>query len=187
MTAPRPGRQICPVCGYDDDVEVVLADEEWVFTCRNTTHPMFEWRPKATPAGPGTYRSGIGEELGVYDELLGCIDDGFVEYGVIEHRFSVAAPEVYKELVRRYGHTTRGPSKYTASAFLGGALGQLWREELVEGRWGPATGYWKYNGQVGCYGPAGTPDDGPILSWATFASETLGAEPAEWPALGYRP
>jgi len=51
--------------------------------------------------------------------------------------------------------------RYTASSFLGSALGQLWREGLVAGWMVKATGYWSYNGNVGGYGPIGTgsPDE----------------------------
>ena len=91
----------------------------------------------------------------MYDVLRGCVGDTIAEYGVIEHRFSVAAPETYEYLVKHYGHTAIAPSKYTASAFLGGALGRAARrEDLVAGIWVPATGYWSYNGRVGAYATA---------------------------------
>lgn len=185
--ATRPARQICPVCGLDDDVLLTGVGVEWIMTCSNPRHPLYEWRPTEQARGLHTYRSGIGEELGVYDDLLACVTEGLAEYGVIEHRFAERARDTYDTLVRRYGHTALGPSRYTASSFLGGALGQLWREDLVTGLWGPATGYWAYNGQVGAYGPAGTPESERILTWALFAEETLGLDPASWPALGYVP
>lgn len=185
MAPPKPAHQVCPICAFDDDVETLLAADEWVMTCRNQKHPLFEWRPKDQGAKPGSYRTGVGEELGVYDDLLACVCDGFAEYGVIEHRYSKRVPEAYQFLVTRYGHTAKAPSHYTASAFLGGALGQLWREALVEGVWGPATGYWSYNGRVGSYAPSGTPEDSHILSWEHFAEKTLGVDPYDWPPLGH--
>ena len=32
MTPARPANQVCPICAYDDDVDIVLADDEWVMT-----------------------------------------------------------------------------------------------------------------------------------------------------------
>jgi hypothetical protein len=96
------------------------------------------------------------------------------------------SPDTYRTLVDRYGHTANGPSKYTTSSFLGGALGHLWREGSVAGRWGPATGYWRYNSQVGTYAPSSTPEDGEVLSWAEFARETLNVDPRDWPPLDHR-
>ena len=186
MTPGPPARQLCPLCGHDDEVTSARVDDEWVVSCGSTTHPPMEWRPKEQYQGNGTYRTGIAEELGVYDDLLACVHDGFAEYGVIEYRFAQYAPATYKFLVDRYGHTALGPAGYTTSAFLGGALGQLWREDLVDGLWAPATGYWSYNGQVGAYGPIGTPESADCLSWEEFATSTLGVDPFDWPPLGYR-
>lgn len=183
--SPQPAMQVCPICGYDDDVRVARVDDEWVMTCSSGGHPAYEWRP-ARPSDPRGYRTGLGMELGVYDTLIDCLTDEMVEYGVVEHRFAQAAPEVYSSLVDRYGHRAVRPSKYTASSFLGGALGQLWREELVAGVWGPATGYWSYNSGISAYARPETSEDVPILSWADFATERLGVHPKDWPALGYR-
>jgi len=54
----------------------------------------------------------------VYDTLRDCLTEVMSEYGVIEHRFSHADPSAYRFLVKRYGHTALGPSRYTASSFL---------------------------------------------------------------------
>jgi hypothetical protein len=186
VASARPANQVCPICGYDDDVEIVLADDEWVMTCESRSHPPFEWRPKEQYHKPLSPRSGIGEELGVYDDLLECVHDGFAEYGIIEYRFWEHSPKTYLILVERYGHTVYGPSRYTASAFLGGALGQLWREQLVDGVSVSATGYWSYNGTVGAYARMETPHDTPITSWQDFARDTLGVDPLDWPPLGYK-
>jgi hypothetical protein len=167
-------------------VEVIHVDDEWLMICEDGCHPRYEWRPTTQAGSLTTYRNGLGQELGVYDSLLRCVVDGMAEYGVIEHRFAALERPAYDFLVKRYGHRAQGPSRYTASAFIGGALGQLWREGLVAGVWGPATGYWSYNGQVGAYGPAGASDGSEILSWDTFATETLEVDPLDWPALGYR-
>lgn len=185
MSDPKPPRQVCQICGFDDDVETLKRDDDWVMICSGPDHPPYEWQPKKHSSSVGSWRTGIGEELGVYDSLLQCVTLEICEYGVIEHRFSEVDPAVYKHLVDRYGHRATNPSKYTASSFLGGALGQLWREELVTGIWGPTTGYWKYNSGVGCYAQPETDEKSPILSWATYATETLHVSPLDWPALGF--
>jgi hypothetical protein len=186
VASAKPANQVCPICGYDDDVETILADDEWVMTCESHNHPPFEWRPKEQYRKPlSGGRTGIGEELGVYADLLDCVDDGFAEFGIVEYRFWERAPKTYTILVERYGHTVYGPSKYTTSKFLGGALGQLWRERLVDGVWAPATGYWSYNRVVGAYARMGTPHDTPITSWQDFALGTLGVDPLDWPPLGH--
>lgn len=185
MAAPKPAHQICPICGYDDDIETVLAAGEWVMTCTFKKHPPFEWRPASQYAKPTSYRTGEGERLGVYDDLLLCVSDGFAEYGVIEYRYWQRSPDTYKLLVDRYGHRATIPSKYTASSFLGGALGHLWREGSIEGMWGPTTGYWSYNDQIGTYAPSGTPEGSDILSWEAFAA-TRGFNSMDWPPLEYR-
>ena len=180
--AARPDRQVCPICGLDDDVQLLQAAGEWIFTCDAATHVPYEWRPTLTSRTLRSYRSGVGEELGVYDDLLACVDDGLAEYGVIEYRFATRAPETYAELIRRYSHGALGPKRYTTSSFLGGALGQLWREEAIDGRWVPATAYWSYNTQVGGYATAPVHDDTPVLSWEQFAT-SLGIDPQTWPPV----
>ena len=178
----KPGRQVCPLCGHDDEVVEVQVESLWIFLCDSTSHAPMEWRPTEAQVKSGSYRTAIGEELGVYDDLLECVFGGMAEYGVIEHRYASQHPLTYKRLVSMYGHTSQGPKTYTASAFLGRGLGQLWREGLVVGRFGPATGYWKYNTQVGCYGPVGQSlVDDSILTWDAFATKTLGVSSDSWP------
>ncbi len=186
MTTPRPPRQVCPLCGFDD-VTVELVDESWVMTCLDQSHPPFEWRPTEHAATVGTYRSGIGQELGIYDDLLECVVGGMAEYGVIEHRYATQFPSTYKRIVDRYGHTALGPTRYSTSSFLGGALGQLWREGNVAGMWATATGYWSYNGRVGAYGTttAVTQNNPEVLTWADFATDSLSVSPLDWPALDH--
>jgi hypothetical protein len=181
----QPALQVCPVCGYDDEVKTYKVDDDWVMICEYQAHLPYEWRPAGQYARAVSYRTGLGEELGVYDTLLECVTLDIVEYGVVEHLFSQADPTTYKHLVERYGHRTVKPSKYTVSSFLGGALGHLWREELIGGLWGPATGCWSSNGVIGCYVLAEGDEDGPITSWVDYVTGTLGVAPGDWPALGY--
>ena len=181
MTAKKPSHQVCPVCAHDE-VTTQLVDDAWVMICDDGCHPVFEWKPTVAKPGLATHRSGLGEELGVYDTLLDCVAAGAAEYGVMEYRFTQRDRATYDLLVSRYGHRAKAPSKYTASSFLGGALGQLWREQVIAGWMVPATGYWHYNGSIGAYGPAGT-DSPAVLSWGDFATEQLDIDPDRWPPL----
>lgn len=180
----KPAGQICPVCGYDDDVNVQKVDDTWLMTCENPSHVLFEWKPTVKKTVVSAHRSGLGEELGVYDTLLACVEEGAAEYGVIEHRFSEHDRATYDVLLQRYGHRTMTPKpQYTVSQFLGGALGQLWREGAIAGRMVPATGLWSSNELVGGYGPADTDLLAGLLPWDQFAIEELDADPETWPAL----
>src|SRR4051794_23894099 len=103
VATSKPARQVCPICAYDDIEVVKTADDEWVMICGDSNHPPYEWRPTVAKSALSG-RSGIAQELGVYDDLLECVVDGVAEYGVIEYRFSQLAPETYRTLLRRYGH-----------------------------------------------------------------------------------
>lgn len=152
--------------------------------CDDGCHPVFEWNPTVGKADLRTHRSGFGEELGVYDSLLECVNAGAAEYGVIEYRFATSERAAYDRLVRRYGHRALAPAKYTASSFLGNALGQLWRERTIGAWMVKATGYWSYNGRIGGYASAGTESSASVLSWEDFARQQLDIDPAEWPIFG---
>lgn len=186
MPTTRPARQLCPLCVHEDEVTVEFIDDEWVMACESQRHMPIEWRPREQYQNSRTGRSGLGEELGVYEDLLACVHGRSVEYGIVEYRYSERNPETYKALVVRYGHKALAPTKYSASVFLSRALGQLWREGLIAGFWAPATGYWRYNGVTGAYGDKGTPQSDGYISWAEFAVSNLGVPAGDWPPLAYR-
>lgn len=136
------------------------------------------WPSTTTTTGDVEAAEGITAELGVYDDLLECLVPGepYVEYGIVEHRFSELRPNVYAELLERYGHTRLGPKPYTASAFLGAALGWLRDHDEILIEFAPATGYWSYNGVIAyCALPPG-PADGSRRTYASYA-EALGLDP----------
>lgn len=181
----RPLRQVCPLCASDDLVTLRSDGPDlWVFVCTaEQSHHPYEWQPVGTPHfEPG--RVGIAEELGVYDDLLRCLEPGeCVEYGIVEHRFAGASPAAYRQLVERYGHVSVQPSKYTASAFLSHALSQLAREGLVELSWTKGTGYWTYLTRVSAWALVGTGADPAVstLNWSDFAVDS-GLDPDVWTA-----
>lgn len=178
----RPALQVCPLCATTDDVTLSSDGPDlWRFTCAaEGDHHPYEWVPTGQVlAEPG--RNAAAEDLGVYDELLRCVHAGeLVEYGIVEHRFAAAMPDVYRQLVDRYGHRSLKPSSYTASAFLSHALGQLAREGLLVLSWTKGTGYWDYLDRVSAWRLPGEPDAAPT-SWSEFAARE-GIDEQSWPA-----
>jgi hypothetical protein len=183
MTPARPAHQVCQLCGNDDFITDESVGDEWVVTCSSQGHPPFEWRPKEQcRRTTGTYRTGIDQELGVYDDLLTCVHDGFAQYGVIEYQNSELSPATYRILTDRFGHKALGPAGYSASAFLDGAMGQLWRERASLGVRPLDPG----NDTTGECGLANSLESEGTVSWAEFAVSTLGLKPDDGPPLGYR-
>jgi hypothetical protein len=121
-------------------------------------------------------------ELGLYEDLPRCLVKGeaFVEYGVVEYRYSQLRPDVYQRLLDDYSHTRIERHKpYTASVFIALALGRLADVGDVLYRVGPATGYWAYNEVISYWAlPPGPAEGGDPLSWETFATEA-GLNPLE--------
>lgn len=66
----------------------------------------------------------------------------WVKYGVLERAYALANPADWTYLVETYGHTAIAAMRYTASAFLGGILGRLWKNHVIAGFTGPATARW---------------------------------------------
>lgn len=178
--------EVCPRCAEADDIEEsVSPDGVTQLTCSNGTHELYTWAKYVEPVGRPA-RDGIGEELGIYDDLPALLrpDEPVVEYGVVEHRYALAHPAEYRQLVERYGHTALEPSQYTASAFLAKALGQLSREGALVFRSVRATGRWAYNGQISgwCLPNTEAVESDEVLSWEAFA-EREGIDPQTWPVV----
>lgn len=181
----RPNRQVCQLCGIDEEVTVGSEGPDmWVFTCtaRNQHHGADHvWRPTlevSIPAG----RNGIGQELGVYDDLGACVlANERVEYGVVEFRYAMRNPTAYRELVERYGHVSLGLGgrRYSASMFLAHALDQLDREGIL--RWSSTigTGYWNYLTTVSAWEQRKDCPPTPLTSWVDFAL-AMGSDPSTW-------
>lgn len=176
---------VCQLCGYDDYLEYfALPDDVWEVTCSNPAHKPYTWCP--TPYDDLDDSSGIAAELGLFDLLLELVpDDGpYDEYGIIEYRLGLQYPKEYSTLLQRYGHTAQARGKkYTMSAFLGGVLGAMYRTDKISSVWGPATGYWSYNGTIGHYAHLpGSEDDAETRSWNDFAVAE-GLDPDVWPLV----
>jgi hypothetical protein len=160
----------------------------WLFRCvRGPQHADRDhvWSPTPLVVDLDR-RTGLGEELGVYDDLLRCVEPGErVEYGVVEHRFAAVSPDAYRDLLVRYGHTSLAPTKYSTSSFLSHALAQLGREGLLVVTSVDATGDGRYLRAVPAFARPETPPDIETTSWAGYASHH-GIDPATWPASAAR-
>ena len=119
------------------------------------------------------------EEFGLFESLPHCLNAGeaFVEYGVVEYRYRQLKPDMFKDIVTKYGHRAIETGRpYTATTFLASALKLLANRNEVELRWGPATGFWTYDGTVGYWAlaPASSYE---LLTWETFARTEASTRP----------
>jgi hypothetical protein len=127
----RPARQVCPLCSRDDQIDITaIGPGVWRLTCHSSRHPdgPYTWQATATERVNEPAMEGKTAELGLYEDLPRCLVKGeaFVEYGVVEHRYSQLRPDVYQRLLDDYSHTRIERHKpYTASVFIALALGRL--------------------------------------------------------------
>jgi hypothetical protein len=104
--------------------------------------------------------------------FLTCLEKGepFAEYGIVEHRYRMMRPDTFAQLLATYGHRAIEIGRlYTTSSFLASALRILANRGELELRWGPATGFWSYDGTVSYWAlaPASLQE---MLSWASYAA-----------------
>lgn len=179
-----PSIPVCNNCFYADDVTPLgRVDGDWEYQCENpkhgaTPHTWIVESGTATAYVPS--REGYLEDFNAYADLLSCIhsDDGWLEYGVVEHRFRQVSPH-YIQMCHLYTHSAmnaiRGgrlvdpPQTATISARLARALGQLSNEGLVSKNWLPATGFWSYNQPISYWAPVPAPPGSERVTWTAFA------------------
>ena len=170
------------MCAHDDTVIGFLNDDgEQVLYCEDCD---YSWTPTQRSKGRSNLvsRSGIGEEWGVYDALIACVDnsDQWLEYGIIEHRYKLAHPSTYAQMVQRWSHTKLGKTRYSASNFLGSCLGHLAREGAISTRRHRiTTGYWAYLSAVTHVAGVPEPPADHFLSWHTYATQHA-LDPNDW-------
>jgi hypothetical protein len=86
------------------------------------------------------------------DPMLTCFEefDGWVEYGVIEHRLREVAPAIFARHVAESGHVMLGPSRETASKNrFGRALRRLCSQGHLEVRMQSSTGAaWQHDRMI---------------------------------------
>lgn len=182
-----PVRQVCPHCGHDDPENLTWEVEGpglWRYRCVDPSHgDPYDWLTTGKDAlsGVGAGGDGLADQLGIYDDLLACFtpDGPLLEYGVVEYLYATENPAAYRDLVNRYSHTRRGPTKFSASAFIGAALGRLYREGLLRRVDFKATGSWRFNGRLTAQSLAGSNKDA-VETWEQFAIGR-GLDPNDWP------
>jgi hypothetical protein len=182
------------VCFRGDDVTAIgQADGDWEYSCNNPFHADGTHSWIVSARGVTTYvtsREGYLDELGVSDDLLASIqpDDPWLEYGVVEHRFSEQSSS-YARLVSEYGHSRMSsahggwiepplPGRIVSSRLAQG-LGQLAREQLIAKTFQMSTGYWAYNGPTSYWAPPPAPPESRTLTWMEYATQQ-GLDPEEW-------
>jgi hypothetical protein len=182
MPTQLPPAQVCQLCGHDDEVNVVPGGDHdnWLYVC--TAHEVpYNWTV-AIPSASSAGREGVTAELGLYDDLLQCVQSGdpWVEHGIVEYRYSRLNPKVYLgELIPRFGHRAQGPRHFSASALIAKALGQLRNEGLLAWRYDKATGFWDYNGTISYWATVPPPREDDRLTWEDFAG-SHGLDPRKW-------
>ena len=172
----------CPRCFRDDDVSWQrLPDHMIMYEC-SASHggsgPHRWIASRQSRPAEGAAEEGVTDEL--LEPLLACVVPGepFAEYGVVEYRFRLAHPGLFRAHVREQGHVLTGRRLYTASGVrFGVALARLARSGELLSRYGPATGAWAYNGQMTYWAVPPQPRGDP-LTWAGFCAQ-LG-RPADW-------
>ena len=191
-----PTTIMCNKCFRADDVtfEVNFLTVKWDYQCGGAIHGETPYVWSVEPTKAGNYaapRDGELADLGVYDDLLLCIraDDPWLEYGVIEDRYRNLRSDTYASLVAKYSHSARnairgGPDvnpdrRSKLSVRLASALSHLEGAGLIAKNFGPATGYWDYNGIISHWAPLPSPAQENVLSWWDYAIEE-GLDPANW-------
>jgi hypothetical protein len=171
-----PSKQVCPLCGRDDTVvQLGIRNGKWLFRCTNPKKhfDQVDWASVDATPEEDTREPGVMEEFGLFQDLPHCLNDGepFVEYGIVEHRYRQLRPDTFKDIVAKYGHRAVEVGRpYTTSSFLASALRILADRDEIELRWGPATGFWAYDGTVGYWALAPASSD-QLLSWDEFATK----------------
>jgi hypothetical protein len=181
----RPKRSVCSLCVLNDDAITTLhlGDGVWQHTCRGPGHTEPRvWQEESEAGVDELALEGLTLEWRLYDDLPKCLvpGEGFVEYGVVEHRYKLLNPSRYSFLVDRYGHTRQGPKNYTATSFIAGALGRLGRRGDLDAKFGDAaTGYWSYNRTISYWMLPKSAAHKCRTTWEEFAHAN-GLDPADW-------
>lgn len=170
-------RQVCPICGTDDDVQsAVLPSGETLYTCsRERRHfpDPYSWTFDEVGKVRGYPQEGLAAELNLFDDISKCFhfDDGWLEYGIIEDRFKASSPENFETLRAIYGHTILdGPRKYSMSTYIARhVLSKL--ESLGELAWfqGTPTGVWKeHNTDISYWARVPAPPRNQVQTYADY-------------------
>lgn len=171
-------RQVCPICGTDDDVRSVdLPSGETVYTCsrdRKHSPDPYSWTYDDAGTVRGYPQEGLAPDLNLFEGISKCFHDGdgWLEYGIIEERFRELNPESFETLRRIYGHTILdGPRKYSMSTYIARhVLSKL--ETLGELAWfqGKPTGVWRtHNTDISYWARTPSPPRDQVKTYAEYA------------------
>lgn len=164
--------ETCAFHGSEDVVGIPtgMADGELSFTCERKGHP--DPGPRTwlhVPEPPDIQGvSGLAAELGLdiaLPAIIAAQHSRWVEYGIVEHGYAHSHPDDFAQIVALFGHRGITPKKYTASAFIARALGDLSRAGHVLYHPGKATGRWAYNSDISWWAVAPASDWDSRLSW----------------------
>lgn len=164
----------CPKCFSADDVLPPrrLPDHLLQYRCTNPVHGDHEWLTSRDAVQPACdVQEGVTDDL--LEPLYQCVEVGepFVEYGIVEHRLRTRFPDLFAWHVAEQGHSMFGSRAYTASSVrFGVALGRLERMGELVSQYGPATGAWRYNGQVTYWARAASADPR-RKTWVEYCAE----------------
>lgn len=152
-------------------------------------------RAPRTPGAPRTRTAGAAAKTvpatsaaELTAPLLAVVESlpaAWIEHGVIEYRLRVDQPELFGRHVADAGHVLLRPGATngtTASGlrFATGLL-RLERESAVTHFNAPPTGgAWQQDRLVGWWALRPKPPRDQLLSWETYAVETLGRENGDW-------
>ncbi|MFR9807323.1 hypothetical protein ACL02T_34260 [Pseudonocardia sp. RS010] len=168
--------QVCPFCADADDVHrVPLGPGAWRYTCENSTrHPAgssYEWDATTEAEVRDGEIGGLAAEIGLAEDLKMCVVPGepWVEYGVVEHRYSELNPAAYGTLVQKFGHTRIAPKSYTASVYISLTLGRIFKAGDICWQRGKGIGYWRYNSDISCWAASPAPPADAVLTYYDFA------------------
>jgi len=174
----------CPDCGtnFDTQFNETDPDGQLVYTC-DASHAghgqTYFSAPPADPSLDGVTKPAIKVvkyDLPVTDDLLApllkCVfaEDGWTEFGVIEHRLHQLAPDVFAGHVRAQGHRMFSPKTPTASgARVSTALTRLQKEgHLVEENRKSTGEAWEHSPRISFWALAPVAEDTSTLTWADF-------------------
>ncbi|MDP1792581.1 MAG: hypothetical protein Q8K63_00480 [Acidimicrobiales bacterium] len=196
-----PQIEMCPRCHSALDVTMESHGGSAVFTCDRHSPPhTWDYTPPPVPPKKPTYKPGSPEgilaELGVRDVLQYCVRKGdpWLEFGIVEDRFRLEDPALYKKLIGLFSHSRRsavrgGPettkSPTTLSTVLAGELRRMAKDGLIAQapERDEATGYWHFDGTVSYWGPNPSPESDDALTWAEYAAG-VGLDPTTWERAG---
>jgi hypothetical protein len=166
------------------DVELTgETSETWVWTCPGGGGHRGPRAIEVRKADSVTLpHDGVMAEAGLFEDLPGCLEagEGWVEYAVVEHRYQMAQPEQYRQLVAEFGHRTLpGEHRSSVSALIAHALELLQRKGVVVHCTGPATGCFRSLSTCSYWAVAPAPPASEMTSWEDFA-RPRGLDPDNW-------